>query len=166
VLLILGNEFVERIGDLDWRIFLYAMLSLTLARLLPVAIALLGMGLRRESVLFVGWFGPRGLASIVLGSLVLLNVSDTPHAETIALVVMTTVVLSVLLHGVSSIPLVVWYGRRAETFGPDAPENQPVAEMPVPMGWSRYIARTEQRLSGWETRFRRRKDGDRTNSAE
>ena len=106
VLLILGTEFVERLPSLDWRIVLYALLSLTLVRMVPIAIAMVGKKLHWQSVLFLGWFGPRGLASIVLGTLVLVRVPGIPHTETIALVVMTTVVFSVVLHGASAIPLV------------------------------------------------------------
>ena len=156
VLLILGTEFVERLPALGWRIVLYAVLSLTLVRMIPVATALLGTGLRRESVLFLGWFGPRGLASIVLGTLVLVTVSGIEHSETIVLTVMTTVVLSVVLHGASAIPLAVLYGRRASQFEESAPENDPVVEMPIHLGWSHPAERIERRIAAWEARFRNR----------
>jgi NhaP-type Na+/H+ or K+/H+ antiporter len=138
VLLILGTEFVERLPALDWRIVLYAFLSLMLVRMVPVVIALLGKRLHWESVLFLGWFGPRGLASIVLGTLVLVTVPGIPHTETIAQVVMTTVVFSVVLHGASAIPLATRYGRRASQFEAEAPENRPVVEMPIRLEWSHH----------------------------
>jgi NhaP-type Na+/H+ or K+/H+ antiporter len=156
VLLILGTEFVKRLPALDWRIVLYAVLSLTVVRMAPVAVALLGKRLHWESVLFLGWFGPRGLASIVLGTLVLDRVPGIPHSETITLTVMSTVVLSIVLHGASAVPLVVRYGQRAARFEADAPENKPVAEMPIRLGWSLHPRHTEERLSAWETRTRRR----------
>lgn len=155
VLLILGTELVGRLSAIDWRIVLYAVLSLTLVRMIPVAIALLGKNLHWESVLFLGWFGPRGLASIVLGTLVLVTVPGIPHSETITLTVMTTVVLSVVLHGASAIPLVVRYGQRAARFEAEAPENKPVAEMPIHLEWSRRAGHTEERISAWEARTRR-----------
>ena len=156
VLLILGTEFVERLPSLDWRIVLYAVLSLTLVRMVPIAIAMLGKRLHWQSVLFLGWFGPRGLASIVLGTLVLVTVPGIPHTETIALVVMTTAVFSVVLHGASAIPLAAHYGRRASQFGVEAPENRPVVEMPIRLGWSRQAEQIEGRIAAWETRLRRR----------
>ena len=156
VLLILGTEFVERLPALDWRIVLYAFLSLMLVRMVPVVIALLGKRLHWESVLFLGWFGPRGLASTVLGTLVLVTVPGIPHTETIALVVMTTAVFSVVLHGASAIPLAAHYGRRASQFGVEAPENRPVVEMPVRLEWSHHAEQIEERISAWEARFRQR----------
>jgi NhaP-type Na+/H+ or K+/H+ antiporter len=155
-LLILGTEFVERLPSLDWRIVLYSVLSLTLVRMVPIAIAMLGKKLHWQSVLFLGWFGPRGLASIVLGTLVLVTVPGIPHTEIIALVVMTTAVFSVVLHGASAIPLAARYGRRASQFGVEAPENRPVVEMPVRLEWSHHAEQIEQRISVWEARFRQR----------
>ena len=84
------------------------MLSLTVLRMLPVALALLGTGLDRRTVLFVGWFGPRGLASVVFALLAIEELGSSPMvAEAIATVCLT-VLLSVVLHGVSAGPL----GRR------------------------------------------------------
>jgi sodium/hydrogen antiporter len=88
----------------DWPLFgmaswLYALLSLTLVRMLPVAIALIGTRLSPPSVVFMGWFGPRGLASIVLGLVYLEQEMHLPGESTIRLAVMTTVVLSIFAHG-------------------------------------------------------------------
>ena len=66
------------LGDLDWRLVAYAVLSLTVVRLLPVALAMVGTGMRRVTVGFLGWFGPRGLASIVF-VLLLLEETDLPQ---------------------------------------------------------------------------------------
>jgi len=156
VLLILGTELVDRLSALNGRIVLYSVLSLTLVRMVPVAIAMLGKKLRWESVLFLGWFGPRGLASVVLGSLVLVQLSGL-HSDTIALAVMTTVLFSVVLHGVSAIPLTVRYGRRAAQFPADAPENKPVVELPIRLEWSQQAEQIDERISTWEDRIRRRK---------
>ncbi|KOU74602.1 hypothetical protein ADK57_06990 [Streptomyces sp. MMG1533] len=94
---------------LNWRIVLYAVLSLTVVRMLPVALALAGSGLRPPTVAYVGWFGPRGLASVVLALLV---VEEQVHGtELLGSVVAITVGLSVLLHGVSAVALAERYGR-------------------------------------------------------
>jgi NhaP-type Na+/H+ or K+/H+ antiporter len=99
----------------DWRQFtlpfaLYAILSLTVVRMVPVAVALRGAGLSRATILFMGWFGPRGLASIVLG-LVYLEESQRGGEPTIRLAVMATVLLSILAHGLSAVP--AWPPTRA-----------------------------------------------------
>lgn len=80
---------------------LYALLSLTLVRMLPVALALAGTGLRRPTLIFMGWFGPRGLASIVL-ALVYLQNSAEQEVETIRLAVIATVLLSIFAHGLTA----------------------------------------------------------------
>ena len=84
----------------DWRTSLYAILSLTLVRMVPVAVALLGSRLRPATVLYVGWFGPRGLASIVFALLLLED--GPPAADLLVDVVSLTVGLSVLLHGATA----------------------------------------------------------------
>jgi sodium/hydrogen antiporter len=83
---------------------LYAVLSLTVVRMVPVAIALLGSGLSRASVVFMGWFGPRGLASIVLGLVYLEHASGNAEPPAIRLAVMATVLLSIVAHGLSAGP--------------------------------------------------------------
>jgi NhaP-type Na+/H+ or K+/H+ antiporter len=97
------------VGHVSWQLALYALLSLTVVRMLPVAIAMLGTGARAATVGFVGWFGPRGLASIVF-ALIVLQESHLPHEETILLAIYLTVGLSVLLHGVTAAPLAARYG--------------------------------------------------------
>ncbi|MFQ6538052.1 MULTISPECIES: cation:proton antiporter [Aphanothece] len=88
---------------------LYAVLSLTLVRMLPVAVATLGLKLHRATTLFVGWFGPRGLASIVFA--VILLDAGLPHGNALADVIAITVTLSVLAHGLSAQGLAERYGR-------------------------------------------------------
>ena len=89
--------------ELDWRVILYAALSLTVVRMLPVYLCLLGTGLSNSAKLFMGWFGPRGLASIVFAVIVLNE--GLPHGKTLVVVVICTVVLSVVGHGFSANPL-------------------------------------------------------------
>ncbi|KRF34150.1 cation:proton antiporter [Nocardioides sp. Soil805] len=106
--------------NLDLTTVLYAVLSLTVVRMVPVALAALGAGLDRGTVLFVGWFGPRGLASLVFALLALEELgADSDRAVA---VVGMTVLLSVVAHGVSAGPLAARYGasgaaRRMEAEG-------------------------------------------------
>lgn len=95
---------------LDWRIALYALLSLTVVRMAPVALSLVGLHARRPTVAFVGWFGPRGLASIVF-AIILLEGSALPHVEVMVATVVITVGLSVFAHGVTALPLTDAYAR-------------------------------------------------------
>ena len=91
---------------------LYAVLSLTFIRMLPVAIALAGAHLSKPTILFLGWFGPRGLASIVLGLIYLEHEVRLPGEPTIRLAVMTTVLVSIFAHGLSAAPGISLYARR------------------------------------------------------
>jgi NhaP-type Na+/H+ or K+/H+ antiporter len=92
---------------------LYALLSLTVVRMLPVAVACLGTGLDRSTVLFVGWFGPRGLASVVFALLAVEELGETPFVGETVAVIALTVTLSVALHGITANPLGARY-RRAQ----------------------------------------------------
>jgi NhaP-type Na+/H+ or K+/H+ antiporter len=88
----------------NWSHLCYAVISLTVVRMLPVAIALAGTRLNRATVLFMGWFGPRGLASIVLGLVYLEQGTHQAGESTIRLAVMMTVLLSIFAHGFSALP--------------------------------------------------------------
>jgi NhaP-type Na+/H+ or K+/H+ antiporter len=130
------------IQPLSWEIALYALLSLTAIRMLPVALSLLRTRLAWVSVLFAGWFGPRGLASIVLGLIV---VAEAPHLagrNHIEMVVASTVLLSVLLHGVTAAPLSAAYARRVEGMAQDAPEKQASLEASTRQGSASTLARS------------------------
>jgi len=95
---------------LSWSIVLYAVLSLTLIRMLPVFVSLAGLGVSIEGKLFMGWFGPRGLASIVFGVIVLH--ANLPNGHVLAHVMVWTVILSILLHGVTANLWARGYGQR------------------------------------------------------
>lgn len=82
----------------------YAVLSLTVVRMVPVAIACIGAGLARGTVAYLGWFGPRGLASIVFAIIVVQD-SGLPHEREIVAVAVLTVLLSVVAHGLTAAPL-------------------------------------------------------------
>ena len=99
-------------GYLSWRLVLYALLSLTLIRMLPVFLALTGTGMSSEGKLFIGWFGLRGLASIVFAVIVL--EASLPDSHNLAVMVACTVILSILVHGVTANPWARAYGRRSQ----------------------------------------------------
>ncbi len=101
----------------------YAVLSLTVVRMLPVAVALIGTRLNSASILFMGWFGPRGLASIVLGLVYLEEEAHLPGEETVKLAVMATVMLSIFAHGLSALPGIELYARRVAQLDASTPEK-------------------------------------------
>ena len=105
--LFVGKLFTE---EFSAQPIIYAVLSLTLIRMVPVALVLWGTHLRPATVAFMGWFGPRGLASVVF---TLIALEDLEHANGGTLLAQTatwTVLLSVVLHGLSASPLAARYG--------------------------------------------------------
>jgi len=118
------------VPHVTWRVILYALLSLTVVRMVPVAIAMARRGAQLRTVAFIGWFGPRGLASLVFGLLALER--GVPEAQTLLTTVVVTVFLSVFLHGLTAVPFVAayhrWYTTHAEEH-PQAPEAAP-AQLP------------------------------------
>lgn len=98
------------LDELSWEFVVYAVLSLTVVRMLPVALALLGTGARRPTVAFIGWFGPRGLASIVF-AVILLDEADLPHVDALLVAIVTTIALSIYAHGLTARPLTERYVR-------------------------------------------------------
>lgn len=112
--------------DLDWRIITYAVLSLTVIRMLPVALSLAGSGLALHTVAYIGWFGPRGLASVVFG--LLLVEERVPGVQLLGRVIAVTVALSILLHGMSAVVLAERYGawhKKAAERRPHLREGMP-----------------------------------------
>lgn len=103
---VVGQSF----GAFTWGIFFYSILSLTVIRILPVFLALTGMHFRTDQKLFMGWFGPRGLASIVFAIIVLND--QLPHGEIISTTAVCTILFSVVLHGISANPLVAVLAAR------------------------------------------------------
>jgi NhaP-type Na+/H+ or K+/H+ antiporter len=118
---------VPALQGLTWQTVLYAVLSLTLIRMAPVALSLVGTGFGRPAVAFVGWFGPRGLASVVFALLALEDLGKPAGA--VVSVIAFTVLLSVVAHGLTADPLARRYGPRLAipTAGPDDP---PILQMP------------------------------------
>lgn len=112
------------LGELSWNLAAYAVLSLTVVRMAPVAVAMLGTRARAPTVGFLGWFGPRGLASIVFAVLVV-ETSQLPHEHLLTLAVYLTVGLSVFAHGISATPLA---RRYADWFASHPPDRPPPGE--------------------------------------
>lgn len=119
----------EGLARIDASMVIYALLSLTVIRMLPISISLIGAQLRLPSVLFLGWFGPRGLASILF-VLLILEETMIPHREEILSVAVITVALSVLLHGITAAPMARSYGRFIVRQGA-CEESRPVSDLPL-----------------------------------
>jgi len=111
---------------------LYGVISLTVVRMIPVAISLIGTRLSTATVLFMGWFGPRGLASIGLGLVYLEHESHLPGESTISLAVMATVLLSIFAHGFSTLPGIGLYEKRMRALNAAIPEHGSVDDTKIP----------------------------------
>ncbi len=130
---------ISAIGFLDaagWEVVVFGLLSLTVVRMLPVALAMLGSGLRVSSIAFLAWFGPRGLASIILALIVVEEQPELPGLEILLAAVTVTVLASVFAHGISARPLVRAYARSLESGPEDMAEHEAVPEMPTRGGHS------------------------------
>ncbi len=128
---IIAGPALDRV---TWEILLYSLLSLTLVRMIPVSISMLGSHVRFHTRLFLGWFGPRGLASIVFGLLVLENSAEPSSSQPLFDVVAWTVLLSIVLHGLTAQPFARALAdelNAMEDEHPDMPEHEVVPEMPV-----------------------------------
>jgi NhaP-type Na+/H+ or K+/H+ antiporter len=129
------------LSELTWQLALYALLSLTVVRILPVVIAMAGSRARGPTLGFVGWFGPRGLASIVF-AVIVVEESNLPHETLIVQAIYLTVGLSVLAHGLTAAPLADRYARWYEQHPREqAPPMESVpAEVTRPRGPARHAA--------------------------
>ncbi len=131
--------------DFSARAFIYALMSLTVVRMLPVAIALIRRGLRADTRLLMGWFGPRGLASVVF---LLMAIQGAEHvgleleSNMFTSMVAWTILLSVFLHGISALPLAGWYSKRLESAPPEAPELVEVDELST--RWGKHYTPSQQ----------------------
>jgi NhaP-type Na+/H+ or K+/H+ antiporter len=117
------------LAGLTWAAGLYAVLSLTVARMLPVAVSLAGTHPRRPTVAFIGWFGPRGLASIVF-TVIVLDEANLPHVTTITATVVFTIVISVYAHGLTSRPLTARYAAWYRAHPPHRPPEMESVHAP------------------------------------
>jgi NhaP-type Na+/H+ or K+/H+ antiporter len=128
VFFLFGLFVVRNSPQFHLTFWLYALLSLTVVRMLPVAIASIGTGVTPASVVFMGWFGPRGLASIVLGLVYLKQELSLPGESTIRLAVMVTVLLSIFAHGLSASTGIGIYARKLSSLAATAPEHYTATE--------------------------------------
>ncbi len=129
---VFGAVLLEPAFDnVTWSIAGYAVLSLTAVRIIPVAVALIGTRARPPTIAFLGWFGPRGLASIVFAILIVESESRLPHEALVNTTIFITVGLSVLAHGLTAAPLArryaAWYAANPrDEHGPEAGETTEV----------------------------------------
>lgn len=136
VFLVFGAVLVPQMSGLfSGSVLLYGLLSLSVIRIVPVWLSLFGLKLSWPTVAFVGWFGPRGLASILFG-LLIVERSAIMSTDLIFSIVVLTVLMSIVAHGLTAIPGAAWYARHADTMRdkPDTPELQPTSEVPLRFG--------------------------------
>lgn len=113
-----GVILVVVTAGIRWQYLAIAVLAVTVLRVVPVALSMIGTGFSWRTVAFLGWFGPRGLATIVFGFLALEELGpDSPFIHDVAAVMTVTVLLSVFAHGFTAGPLSQAYGRWAERSG-------------------------------------------------
>lgn len=132
---IFGSVMVQpMLSDFQPLYLVYAILSLTAIRMIPVALALIRLRLTRRTKLFIGWFGPRGIASVIY-ALLLFEYSGIANNVVIFDVAVVTVLLSIFVHGITAVPGAKWYAKRIEerldTSEDDLLETTPVPEMPL-----------------------------------
>ncbi len=146
VWVVFGAYFVGPVlaGAFDASAIVYAVLSLTLVRMVPVAIALLGRGFRPLTTGFMGWFGPRGLASVVFTLIVVEELQGTTVDTPLFEIATWTILLSVILHGLTARPFSAGYGARIRSGPDDLPE---LVDLPEPRV-RRHLQRTSKLSSG------------------
>ena len=96
----------------DWRALVYALLSLTVIRMVPVALSLIGTGLPNKTVWFIGWFGPRGIASVLYLLMVVIQLGIEGYEHIVAIITLT-VMLSIFLHGITAVPFSKLFQEKA-----------------------------------------------------
>lgn len=128
--LIFGAVIVPELSvSLGWAQIVYVMLSLTLIRMVSIALSLIGTGVRADTCVFLAWFGPRGLASILFALLVL-EETNVPAADSIVGIVIAVVGVSIIVHGLSAAPAARRYGK-AMVADSDSEEMRSVSELPM-----------------------------------
>ncbi|QTJ65297.1 cation:proton antiporter [Rhodococcus sp. ZPP] len=114
------------LGHLSWAVLGYAVVSLTAVRMVPVTLSLIGTRPRAPTVAFLGWFGPRGLATIVFVILIFEESGELPHEELLLTTAVITIGLSVLAHGLTAAPLAdryaAWFRHHPRGEGVMAPD--------------------------------------------
>lgn len=140
VFLVFGVALVPTaLAHFDATVIVYALLSLTVVRMVPVMLSLIGMRLRWDTQLFLGWFGPRGIASILFALLLLEEtMGHGEGVEKMLVIIVTTVLFSVMLHGLTAYPLAVQYAAHIHRIEEKekASEHQEVSELRVRMPYA------------------------------
>lgn len=127
---IFGTMVLPAIDQITVPIAILVIALLTVGRILPVALSMIGADLKRPTVLFVGWFGPRGLASLLFGLVILAK--ETELSEKLFTIVTLTIFCSVVLHGISAAPTAAVYSKWFDKFGrPDLAELEGMTESPI-----------------------------------
>jgi len=148
-----GSEYPETTGTLFsllvWTIFgayavgpilqvfnplalIYAIFALTLVRMIPVAIAVIGLKFRGDTLLLMGWFGPRGLASVVFTLIAMESFHEAGRqVELLVGLAVWTILLSVFLHGLTAVPLANWYAKHLQNVAADMPELKDVGDLKI-----------------------------------
>ena len=135
----------EALATLSWESVGYVALSLTVVRMLPIALSLAGTGLQLPTKLFLGWFGPRGLATILFAILIL-DESQTANGQQIVAVAMTAVLISVVAHGATALPLAKAYGAYVQSKSADGPHLAELEDAPaLPVRLPHRGSREQQR---------------------
>jgi NhaP-type Na+/H+ or K+/H+ antiporter len=135
---------VPAVQDAQWRDVAFAVLALTVVRMLAVAISCLGLGLHGRTIAFIGWFGPRGLASVVF-ALLAVDSLTSPDSNRVLSTVTLTVLVSVVAHGVTASPFAARYGAAAAGLHPLRPEHAPTPELRARSISGARAGRTRQR---------------------
>jgi len=113
-------------------VFIFALLALTIIRMVPVVVATLGLKLRIDTVLLMGWFGPRGLASVVFTLIAMESFNEAGRdIEILVGMAVWTILLSIFLHGVTAVPLANWYAKRLQSAAIDIPELKDIADLKI-----------------------------------
>jgi len=118
----------QAMGDVTIIHIAFGFLVLTVLRMLPIQLSLIGTGIKPVTSTFLGWFGPRGLASILF-VLLILEEAELANESTLFAAVIVTVTLSVVLHGMTAGPAARWYGSMSQQMG-ECEENRPVSDEP------------------------------------
>jgi sodium/hydrogen antiporter len=128
VWLLFGAAMVgPALGRMTGGTVLVALGALTVVRMVPVAVAMTGSRWSPATIGFIGWFGPRGLATVIFALVALQSLDSTGLADHVLDVAAVTVLVSIVAHGFSAGPLAVRYGARAARLSPNAPERAEVA---------------------------------------
>ena len=120
-----GAVLVTALDAVTWQTVVFAVLAVTVVRMVPVAVALIGEGFTRPTIAFMAWFGPRGLASVVFAVIAFDSLQGS-EATTVLAAITLTVLVSVVAHGFTAAPLSRRYGEHVAALAASTPEREAV----------------------------------------